>query len=52
MDASLESASQKKRKQTQGGITKDRITCPHCEKIGGKPVMMRHHFENCKFKKI
>lgn len=24
------------------------IACPHCGKIGGKPAMMRHHFENCK----
>lgn len=27
---------------------KEKITCPHCEKEGGKPVMMRHHFDNCK----
>lgn len=27
---------------------KEVIACPHCGKIGGKPAMMRHHFENCK----
>jgi hypothetical protein len=30
---------------------KERVTCPHCNKIGGKPVMMRYHFEKCKEKK-
>ena len=29
---------------------KERVTCPHCGKIGGKPVMMHFHFEKCKFK--
>jgi hypothetical protein len=23
--------------------------CPHCNKHGKGPVMMRHHFDNCKF---
>jgi len=26
------------------------VKCPHCEKTGGKPVMKRWHFDNCKFK--
>ena len=31
---------------------KEKVACPHCCKIGGKPVMMRYHFDNCKtFKK-
>lgn len=29
---------------------KPKVTCPHCEKTGGKPVMMRYHFDNCKSK--
>jgi hypothetical protein len=29
---------------------KDVVTCPHCKKSGGKPVMVRYHFDNCKFK--
>jgi len=24
------------------------IVCPHCNKEGGKPVMIRFHFDNCK----
>jgi hypothetical protein len=24
------------------------VTCPHCNKEGGKPVMKRYHFEKCK----
>lgn len=27
---------------------KPEVTCPTCGKTGGKPVMMRFHFENCK----
>jgi hypothetical protein len=27
---------------------KPAITCPHCGKTGGKPVMMRYHFDKCK----
>lgn len=29
-------------------IQKPQITCPHCGKVGGKPVMMRFHFDKCK----
>lgn len=40
--------SNRKRKLKQSGITKPQITCPHCGKVGGKPVMMRHHYDKCK----
>ena len=30
---------------------KPKITCPHCNKIGGLPQMKRWHFDNCKEKK-
>lgn len=33
-------------------IPKEKIICPHCQKEGGKPVMIRHHFDNCKRKPI
>lgn len=33
------------------GIKKLRIRCPHCNKEGGKPAMIRFHFDNCKDKK-
>lgn len=27
-----------------------KVTCPHCEKIGGRNQMKRYHFDNCKNK--
>lgn len=27
-----------------------KVTCPHCNKQGSKPIMSRYHFDNCKFK--
>lgn len=27
---------------------KQKVTCPHCGKIGGNNIMHRHHFNNCK----
>lgn len=30
------------------GIAKPKIQCPHCGKFGGKPAMIRFHFDNCK----
>jgi hypothetical protein len=27
---------------------KQRVICPHCNKEGNKPAMIRHHFNNCK----
>lgn len=29
---------------------KEIVVCPKCNKEGGKPVMKRYHFENCKYK--
>jgi len=26
------------------------VTCPHCKKSGARSIMMRWHFDNCKFK--
>jgi len=31
---------------------KEKVTCPHCGKVGGKPVMMRYHFEKCKMSQV
>lgn len=25
------------------------VECPHCHKLGGRVVMARHHFNNCKY---
>ena len=40
-----ESAKEKLRKK------QEIIVCPYCSKSGGKPIMKRYHFENCKQKK-
>lgn len=32
----------------QMGIQKPRVLCPNCGTSGGKPVMSRYHFNNCK----
>ena len=32
------------------GIEKEKIKCPYCNKEGGKPAMIRFHFNNCKIK--
>lgn len=29
---------------------KEKVTCPYCQKTGGKSAMMRWHFDNCKNK--
>jgi hypothetical protein len=28
------------------------VTCPYCGKSGGKPGMMRYHFDNCGAKDV
>ena len=44
--ASIE--SNLKRILKQSGVKKEKIMCPHCGMLGGKPAMLRHHFDNCK----
>jgi len=46
----LSEETKKKMSEALKGKTKPKIECPHCSKVGGKPAMMRHHFENCKYK--
>lgn len=52
------SAARKGKKQSPELIAKraealrkpqQKITCPHCNKVGGVPGMKRYHFNNCKF---
>jgi len=38
----------KEKLKSQKNIKKEIVTCPHCNKSGGKPVMNRYHFDNCK----
>ena len=49
-----EESIQKMRDNKAGGFTKGykypRVTCPHCNKTGGKQNMMRYHFNSCKEK--
>lgn len=40
----------RKRSLSMVGIEKPRITCPHCNKVGGLPQMKQWHFDNCKGK--
>jgi hypothetical protein len=39
-----------KMSNAQKGVPKEQVECPYCGKIGGKPIMGRYHFENCKLK--
>lgn len=32
------------------GKPKEKVVCPHCDKIGGAPIMKRYHFDKCKLK--
>jgi hypothetical protein len=36
--------------ERQPGHKKEIVQCPHCHKLGGKPIMNRYHFERCKSK--
>ncbi len=37
-----------KRKISETLINNDKVTCPHCQKIGSYSPMQRWHFNNCK----
>jgi Putative endonuclease segE, GIY-YIG domain/NUMOD3 motif len=41
-------AMKEKLSATTKGVPKNKITCPHCHKIGGEGNMKRYHFDNCK----
>jgi hypothetical protein len=34
------------------GKQKEKVICPHCSKSGGKNVMVRWHFNNCRLNKL
>ena len=46
-------SGRKKSEQTKQKMKKPKISihCPHCSTVGGKPAMMRWHFDHCKEKK-
>jgi group I intron endonuclease len=33
---------------TLKGKSQPQVQCPSCQKIGGRPIMHRYHFDNCK----
>lgn len=39
----------KGRAGTQLGKKQEKVTCPHCNTVGGAYTMPRWHFDNCKF---
>ncbi len=44
------SISNERKKQSASKEPKVKISCPHCNKVGGKPVMKRFHFDACKLR--
>lgn len=36
--------------RANAGRPRERVTCPHCGKVGGVGPMTTHHFDNCKNK--
>jgi len=48
----LSDEHRRKLSEIKGGIPKPKVTCPHCGKVGGAPVMARWHFDNCKHKEV
>lgn len=34
------------------GKVRLKVSCPHCDKVGGKSNMDRYHFDNCKVKNV
>jgi len=44
--------SRNKQSEKLKGKLKPKLICPHCKKLGGRPAMIRWHFDNCKVKGI
>jgi group I intron endonuclease len=42
--------SKQKMSKALKGVPQEEVQCPHCGKIGGKSLMKRWHFDNCKYK--
>ena len=47
----LSEEHKRKMSAAQKGYKQKIVTCPHCQKTGGKNVMMRWHYDNCKQKR-
>lgn len=48
----LSEETRRKMSESKKGIPKPKETCPHCGRVGGRPQMLRHHFDNCKQKAL
>ena len=48
MDRTHSPETRQKIGESNKGKIYERITCPHCSKIGGNNIMKRWHFANCK----
>ena len=46
----LSEETKQKQSKAKLGIKQKIVKCPHCEKSGGKCLMSRYHFDNCKNK--
>lgn len=44
----MSDVTKKKMSESANKTPKQKVTCPICNKTGGKPVMVRYHFDNCK----
>ena len=44
--------AKRKISESKKGKPQEKVTCPHCKKVGGITVMKRWHFDNCKKKSI
>ena len=45
------SAARKGVPSPKKGRPQEKISCPHCSKVGGLPQMQQWHFDKCKEKK-
>lgn len=46
----LSAETRKKLSKANKGKLQPKIICPHCNKTGGRSLMTRYHFDNCKNK--
>lgn len=41
-----------KKRASMTGIRYEKVTCPHCNTVGGGGSMKRYHLDNCKLKQV
>lgn len=45
-------SEESRKKQSESAKQRPKVTCPHCNKTGDKPVMTRYHFDKCKVRDV